>query len=121
MSFTAPCTLHGEAGLVCRSIFKLCPKITNLLIIADRFLLLNLKQLCEVQLEKSLDLSTVAALFELSDGVNAPRLKRACLELILREWASFVKPEGYLGFRKHAPAKLIQELKYECNRNNVHL
>ena len=67
MSFTAPCTLHGEAGLVCRSIFKLmCPKITNLLIIADRFLLLNLKQLCEVQLEKSLDLSTVAALFELS-------------------------------------------------------
>lgn len=42
----------------------------------------DLKQLCEAEIEDSLELENVTAVLFLGDQANAPRLKRACFDFI---------------------------------------
>lgn len=56
--------------------------VVELLLAADRFLLDDLKQLCEAALEQSLESSNATWMLELSDRASAPRLKKATLEFL---------------------------------------
>ena len=87
--------------------------VVDVLIGADRFLLDDLKQMCESQLEDALDAENVAMLLEVADRFNAPRLKRVCLETIVRDWKTFQTSKG-LGALAQTALPLLREIDQWC-------
>jgi len=83
--------------------------VVDLLMASDRFLLDDLKQVCEAEIENSLELENVAAVLELSDSANAPRLKRACTEFITKTWLSF-EPSTAMQELKETSPLLLEEV-----------
>jgi len=93
-------------------------RIVDILIAADRFLLDDLKQICESILESSLDTDNCAYLLAIADKHNAPRLKRLCLETILKTWHIFKQTSGFALLPTMAP-KLLREVDHICNKHEL--
>lgn len=60
--------------------------VVELLEASDRFLLDDMKQLCELIIEDTLDGDVVCDLLAISDRANAPRLMHACTQFIRDTW-----------------------------------
>lgn len=64
-------------------------EVVNLLSISDQFLLNPLKQICEENIKHSIDCSNVNNVIYIAEQFSAPRLKRACLIYIRKNWEEY--------------------------------
>jgi len=93
-------------------------KVIDIMIAADRFLLEDLKQICESELENALDPENCAMLLDVADRYNAPRLKRLCMETIINKWDIIKSTQGLAQLPKIAP-NLLREIDFYCNKHSI--
>jgi hypothetical protein len=108
--------------------------IVDTLVAADRLLLDDLKQICEGELENTLqnqraapreELSqqlheTYSSLLEIADKFSAPRLKRVCLEGLTSndQWPLFRGSKSIISLGSSSPA-LLRELDFLCMQKKL--
>lgn len=116
--------------------------VVELLALSDRFMIEDLKQLCEYFLERTIasynsliglsesdddeDIvdacDSTAALLEVGDRYLAHRLKRVCLETMCsygeRNWRLISKAKSFANLRVNAP-HLIREIDYMASKNGL--
>jgi hypothetical protein len=85
---------------------------------ADRLLLDDLRQICEAELERSLDTENSAFLLEIADRHNAPRLKRCALEHVILNWDAFSASPA-LGQLALSGSHVLRELDYLAHQKNL--
>jgi len=64
-------------------------QVVELLAVSDKFLMNPLKQICEANINNSIDLSNVNTVLLLADQFSAPRLKRGCMIYIRQNWSGY--------------------------------
>jgi hypothetical protein len=86
--------------------------VVDILIAADRFLLDDLKQICEAALEEALEIDICGNLLEVSDRYGAPRLRRVCLERIAKQFPEFKQSSGLAALSSNM--SLLREVDHLC-------
>eukprot|EP01120_Amphizonella_sp_Union-15-10_P009475 TRINITY_DN3591_c0_g1_i1.p1 TRINITY_DN3591_c0_g1~~TRINITY_DN3591_c0_g1_i1.p1 ORF type:complete len:554 (-),score=106.73 TRINITY_DN3591_c0_g1_i1:56-1717(-) len=82
--------------------------VVDLLMAADRFLLEDLKERIEKDLEQVRQLDNVVDLLLISEQASSPRLKRSCIDLIVQNLDAFKSTGGFSRLEKEAPLLLRQ-------------
>ena len=94
----------------------------ELLHVADRFMMENLKLVIESTLLESLDNESVSYLLEVGDRYGAHRLKRASLEQICANkntWDIVKSTRSFSELIKYSSVSLLREIDYRCSKANL--
>ena len=86
--------------------------VLSILHLSDMWLLRDLKRICEHELIRShLTVQTVARLYGSTEGFNAKRLARACVEFIMSNLRHVTGSPDFLEEMKHYPHLMLPVLK----------
>ncbi|CAM0902591.1 unnamed protein product [Alopecurus aequalis] len=88
-----PCSDHGGAYSN--------PEMQHLLVAADRYGLDRLKQMCEEELCKRMDVETVTTTLALADQHQCKRLKEACIGFMASSTEVMAAVAETIGFKEH--------------------
>ncbi|PWA39071.1 BTB/POZ/MATH-domains containing protein [Artemisia annua] len=89
----------------------------HLLVVADRFGLDRLKQLCEAKLYEELNVDVVATIFSLAHDHHCSQLKTICMDFAVANLRAVIQTEGYKHIEKSCPL-LLSELLQKIASDN---
>eukprot|EP00008_Paramoeba_atlantica_P006630 CAMPEP_0201478480 /NCGR_PEP_ID=MMETSP0151_2-20130828/3301_1 /ASSEMBLY_ACC=CAM_ASM_000257 /TAXON_ID=200890 /ORGANISM="Paramoeba atlantica, Strain 621/1 / CCAP 1560/9" /LENGTH=911 /DNA_ID=CAMNT_0047859563 /DNA_START=152 /DNA_END=2887 /DNA_ORIENTATION=- len=96
--------------------------VISLLAESDRFLIPDLKQICEIQLEQSLNTENVVAVYVIADRFSSGRLKKVCLDFIHLSGMEIgpKEEEGIFEFTRDATVqtRLFKEINHYLDVRN---
>jgi hypothetical protein len=93
--------------------------IVDVLLVAGRFLLTDLKQRIEKELEKRVDLDIVMDIVLLSEMANALKLKKACLNYFAENLPKLQGTEDYKQFSKDVNVETMQSIHFLHHKKNM--
>lgn len=86
-------------------------ELLDLLHLGNRWLLRDLKRICEVELMKMMDIENVAKMYCATEEYKAARLARSCIEYIMEHLKEVTSNRCFQEEMKHYPHLLLPILK----------
>jgi len=83
--------------------------VVNVLMAAGRFLLDDLKQVIEKQLEEDLDVENAVDFLGVAEALNAPKLRRACITVLAERYK---ETETALKKADHIPTNTLRHIEF---------
>jgi len=97
-------------------------KVVDILVSSSRFLLEEMKQRIEIELEKDINHESVVDMLLFSDGADTPKLKKACISYVVDNYEKLTQSPNFDELRNAPLHELISFLhnkkNFKTNINN---